>query len=124
MIRYKLKINGIVGNQCNINDAIHFSTSQKVEERTWVVQKPDFRGQFYEYRNHFFDIMNHKIQYDCDCCLETTHPGTSFLSFETILKGNVKRIQNGKTKEWSKGLGKEMHLKCSVLLYLPHFYLT
>ena len=103
MIQYKLKINNIIGNQCNIDDAIRFSASKKVEERTWLIQRPDFRGQFYEYRNHFFDIMNHKIQYDYDCCLETIHSGTSFLAFETILKGNVKRIRNGKTKEWLKG---------------------
>ena len=103
MVQYKLKINNIVGNQCNIDDAIHFSATKKVEERTWLIQRPDFCGQFYEYRNHFFDIMNHKIRYDYDCCLETIHSGTSFLAFETILKGNVKRIRNGQTKEWLKG---------------------
>lgn len=103
MIQYKLEINNIVVNQCNIDDATHFSASKKAEERTWFIQRPDFCGQFYEYRNHFFDIMNHKIQYDYDCCLETIHSGTSFLAFETILKGNVKRIRNGQTKEWSKG---------------------
>lgn len=103
MIQYKLKINNIVGNQCNIDDAIHFSATKKVEERTWLIQRPDFCGQFYEYRNHFFDIMNHKIRYDYDCCLETIHSGTSFLAFETILKGNVKRIRNGQAKEWLKG---------------------
>ena len=46
MIQYKLKINNIVGNQCNIDDAIHFSATKKVEERTWLIQRPDFCGHY------------------------------------------------------------------------------
>lgn len=53
MTQYKLEINNIVVNQCNIDDATHFSASKKAEERTWFIQRPDFCGQFYEYRNHF-----------------------------------------------------------------------